>query len=60
MKVSVIESAKIIYFDEEALTVVEYVIGAALLVAVVSSVFFALEVGLSSKFSNTLNNIGKE
>ncbi|MEZ9834062.1 Flp family type IVb pilin [Vibrio breoganii] len=60
MKVSVIDFVKLLFLNEEGLTVVEYVMAAALLVAVVSSVFYALEVGLTSKFNESMNNIGKE
>ncbi|MPW37798.1 Flp family type IVb pilin [Vibrio sp. B1Z05] len=44
--------------DEEALTVVEYVIAAALLVAVISTVFFGLQVGLSNKFNSAIEGVG--
>ncbi|MDN3717478.1 Flp family type IVb pilin [Vibrio breoganii] len=43
--------------DEEGLTVVEYVIGAALLVLALVGVFSALRDGLSASLSNTLNNL---
>lgn len=45
--------------DQRGLTVVEYVLAAALLVGSVALVFFSLEVGLSSKFSNTISSIGE-
>ncbi|PMG94445.1 Flp family type IVb pilin [Vibrio breoganii] len=40
--------------DEEGLTVVEYVLGAALLVVAIASVFSALEGGLTDSLSDTL------
>lgn len=43
--------------DEEGLTVVEYVIGAALLVLALVGVFAALRDGLSQSLSNTLDSI---
>ncbi|GAD90389.1 Flp/Fap pilin component family protein [Vibrio halioticoli NBRC 102217] len=43
--------------DEEALTVVEYVIAAALLVAVISTVVFSLQVGLTDKFNSTIDSV---
>ncbi|MEZ9897693.1 Flp family type IVb pilin [Vibrio breoganii] len=44
--------------DEEGLTVVEYVIGAALLVLALVGVFNALSTGLSSSLSDTVSDIG--
>ncbi|CAM3996205.1 Flp family type IVb pilin [Vibrio neonatus] len=46
------------FFDEEALTVVEYVIAAALLVAVISTVFLTLQTGLTSKFNDAIDSVG--
>lgn len=43
--------------DEEGLTVVEYVLGAALLVAAISAVFSSLETGLITSLDNTLEAI---
>ncbi|MFS1865901.1 Flp family type IVb pilin [Vibrio breoganii] len=45
--------------DEEGLTVVEYVIGAALLVLALVGVFNALKTGLSSSLNDTISAIGK-
>ncbi|GEM80153.1 Flp family type IVb pilin [Vibrio superstes] len=44
-------------FNEEALTVVEYVVAASLLVAAVTAVFFALNVGLVDKFNSSMNKV---
>ncbi|MDN3717476.1 Flp family type IVb pilin [Vibrio breoganii] len=44
--------------DEEGLTVVEYVIGAALLVLALVGVFSALRDGLSASLSATISSIG--
>ncbi|PMO51301.1 hypothetical protein BCT07_06315 [Vibrio breoganii] len=43
--------------DEEGLTVVEYVIGAALLVLALVGVFSALSDGLSASLSDTIGSI---
>ncbi|MFA0448790.1 Flp family type IVb pilin [Vibrio breoganii] len=43
------------FIDEEGLTVVEYVLGAALLVIALVAVFTALEVGLTNSLDNTIN-----
>ncbi|MFA0448789.1 hypothetical protein AB4587_06420 [Vibrio breoganii] len=40
--------------DEEGLTVVEYVLGAALLVVAIAAVFGALENGLTNSLANTM------
>ncbi|MEZ9974770.1 Flp family type IVb pilin [Vibrio breoganii] len=45
------------FYDEEGLTVVEYVMGAALLVVALTFVFIALEDGLISSFENTLDYV---
>ncbi|PMO62648.1 hypothetical protein BCT06_01315 [Vibrio breoganii] len=45
--------------DEEGLTVVEYVIGAALLVLALVGVFNALSSGLQSSLSDTIGSIGE-
>ncbi|MEZ9356256.1 Flp family type IVb pilin [Vibrio breoganii] len=52
-----LEFAKHFIMDEEGLTVVEYVIGAALLVLALVGVFAALRDGLSSSLSDTLGNL---
>ncbi|MEZ9834063.1 Flp family type IVb pilin [Vibrio breoganii] len=52
-----ISSVKNFAKDEEGLTVVEYVIGAALLVAGLVIIFDNLGSQLSSKLNNTINNI---
>ncbi|PMO51299.1 hypothetical protein BCT07_06305 [Vibrio breoganii] len=49
--------AKAFAQDEEGLTVVEYVIGAALLVLALVGVFAALRDGLSESLSDTLTNL---
>ncbi|WP_198590617.1 hypothetical protein [Vibrio breoganii] len=43
--------------DEEGLTVVEYVIGAALLVVMLVTVFVVLENGLKDSFQNTMGYV---
>ncbi|OBT06589.1 fimbrial protein [Vibrio sp. UCD-FRSSP16_10] len=43
--------------DEEGLTVVEYVLGAALLVAAITAVFTQLEEGLKTSLSTTMSNL---
>lgn len=45
------------FYDEEGLTVVEYVIGAALLVVALVFIFITLENGLISSFSNTMDYV---
>ncbi|PMG94446.1 Flp family type IVb pilin [Vibrio breoganii] len=42
------------FCDEEGLTVVEYVLGAALLVVALTAVFTALESGLKESLSDTI------
>ncbi|WP_198594909.1 Flp family type IVb pilin [Vibrio breoganii] len=44
--------------NEDGLTVVEYVVAAALLVSVVTLVFITLQTGLSDKFSSTISSAG--
>ncbi|MEZ8860149.1 MULTISPECIES: Flp family type IVb pilin [Vibrio] len=44
--------------DEEGLTVVEYVIGAALLVLAITTVFTGLGTQLSTKLNTIIGNIG--
>lgn len=44
--------------NEDGLTVVEYVVAAALLVSVVTLVFLTLQTGLSGKFSSTISSAG--
>ncbi|MFA0067918.1 fimbrial protein [Vibrio breoganii] len=45
--------------DEEGLTVVEYVLGAALLVVALVAVFSSLQTGLTSSLSQTMSYIGE-
>ncbi|MEZ9356257.1 Flp family type IVb pilin [Vibrio breoganii] len=45
--------------DEEGLTVVEYVIGAALLVLALVGVFNALSSGLKASLTSTIGSIGE-
>ncbi|OBT06590.1 hypothetical protein A9264_08430 [Vibrio sp. UCD-FRSSP16_10] len=45
--------------DEDGLTVVEYVLGAALLVIAITGVFVALENGLSNSLSITIKSVNK-
>ncbi len=42
--------------NEDGLTVVEYVIGAGLLIAVITGVFHVLTGGLNDKFSNIMDS----
>lgn len=51
------ESFKAFCQNEEGLTVVEYVIGAGLLVGVVSLVFGSMGNQLLSKFSSIINEV---
>ncbi|MEZ9974771.1 hypothetical protein BCS96_02300 [Vibrio breoganii] len=44
--------------DEEGLTVVEYVLGAALLVVALVAVFSSLQTGLTDSLSSTMSYIG--
>ncbi|PMM48763.1 hypothetical protein [Vibrio breoganii] len=44
--------------DEEGLTVVEYVLGAALLVVALVAVFSSLQTGLTNSLSSTMSYIG--
>jgi pilus assembly protein Flp/PilA len=44
--------------DEEGLTVVEYVIGAALLVAGLTGIFNVMSSGLNTSLSTTVGKIG--
>ncbi|MPW37799.1 Flp family type IVb pilin [Vibrio sp. B1Z05] len=53
-----ISSIKSFAQDEEGLTVVEYVIGAALLVAAISVVFSNLGNDLNNKLTNTISSVG--
>lgn len=46
--------------DQNGLTVVEYVFAAALLVGAVALIFLSLEVGLTSKFNNSISSIGQD
>ncbi|OCH73107.1 fimbrial protein, partial [Vibrio breoganii] len=44
--------------DEEGLTIIEYVLGAALMVAILGVVFSALEGRLKSSLENTIDSVG--
>ncbi|ANO32219.1 fimbrial protein [Vibrio breoganii] len=46
--------------DEEGLTVVEYVLGAALLVAAITAVFTSLEGGLINSLNNTMADLNSK
>ncbi|MEZ9862747.1 Flp family type IVb pilin [Vibrio breoganii] len=46
--------------NEDGLTVVSYVIGAALLVVVLIAVFEALEMGLSNSFLETMDEVNNK
>ncbi|MEZ9709688.1 Flp family type IVb pilin [Vibrio breoganii] len=46
--------------DEEGLTVVEYVLGAALLVAAITTVFSTLEGGLINSLNNTMADLNSK
>ncbi|MEZ9329766.1 Flp family type IVb pilin [Vibrio breoganii] len=43
--------------DEEGLTVIEYVLGAALIVAALGAIFTTLGDRLDNKLSNTMNSL---
>ncbi|MFS1865902.1 hypothetical protein FCV87_12090 [Vibrio breoganii] len=43
--------------DDEGLTVVEYVVGAALLVAALSTVFLLFSAGLSDSMTSTMDRL---
>ncbi|PMG82862.1 hypothetical protein BCU83_00675 [Vibrio breoganii] len=49
-----------VFQGEEGLTVVEYVMGAALLVLMLTVVFIALEQGLIDSFNNTLDYVSAQ
>lgn len=52
------QAIKNFWQDEEGLTVVEYVIGAGLLVAAIGLVFGALGTTLTAKLTAIINSIG--
>lgn len=52
-------SCKRFFTKQRGLTVVEYVVAAALLVGAVTVVFIALEIGLSTSFQNSISSIGQ-
>ncbi|PMH41248.1 fimbrial protein [Vibrio sp. 10N.286.49.B3] len=56
---TVLNNIKAFMRDEEGLTVVEYVIGAALLVAALTAVFGSLKTDLAEKLTSTISSIGK-
>jgi len=52
-----ISGVKAFMQDEEGLSVVEYVIGAALLVGAITTVFSSMNTKLASKFNGALDSI---
>ncbi|MDC0609337.1 Flp family type IVb pilin [Vibrio sp.] len=52
-----VEKCKAFWKDEEGLTVVEYVIGAGLLVVALTAVFTTMNTKLSTKLSTIISNI---
>ncbi|MDE1314828.1 Flp family type IVb pilin [Vibrio aestuarianus] len=52
------EQVKTFMQDEEGLSVVEYVVGAALLVGALSAVFTTLGTSLTSSLASSLSSIG--
>ncbi|GAM54377.1 hypothetical protein JCM19231_2266 [Vibrio ishigakensis] len=56
-----ISEADVLWFlrNQDGLTVVEYVVAAALLVGAIAVIFTGLEVSLTTSFNKTISSAGK-
>ncbi|GAB7219386.1 hypothetical protein VcTj87_12070 [Vibrio comitans] len=57
-EVKLIEKLERFYSDETGLTVVEYVVAAALLVSAVTLIFLTLQTELPKKFNSAISSAG--